>query len=221
MPWEFWTDEERSLVIKEGYKDLVLTSTEVKPYLNASKAHFYAQWLIPIIAAGVCYGPLRVSLLARSYRKSPSIGFKSTQQITQIVPCCLEVSPSPGSTLALSTFRSKASRFEHWKRCGAKLEAAWKFITTSFRIQQHPPQLIKKHGNYINKETAVGLANYTLSKTKLPTFYPTPQQPPKLKKSSYDDGTKQLNTNHYKDIIFPLIIIAWSIQQQVDFIYDQ
>jgi hypothetical protein len=26
MPWEFWTEEERALVIKEGYKDLVLTS---------------------------------------------------------------------------------------------------------------------------------------------------------------------------------------------------
>lgn len=26
MPWEFWTEEEKALVIKEGYKDLVLTS---------------------------------------------------------------------------------------------------------------------------------------------------------------------------------------------------
>jgi hypothetical protein len=26
MPWEFWTDEERSLVIKGGYRDLVLSS---------------------------------------------------------------------------------------------------------------------------------------------------------------------------------------------------
>lgn len=77
MPWEFWTDEERSLVIKEGYKDLVLSSAEVKPYLNASRIHFYAQWLVPIVAAGVCYGPLRVSLLASAYRKHPQLGFRS------------------------------------------------------------------------------------------------------------------------------------------------
>jgi hypothetical protein len=26
MPWEFWTEEERSLVIRDSYKDLTLTS---------------------------------------------------------------------------------------------------------------------------------------------------------------------------------------------------
>lgn len=92
MPWEFWTDEERSLVIKEGYKDLVLSSAEVKPYLNASRIHFYAQWLVPIVAAGVCYGPLRVSLLASAYRKHPQLGFRSKRWIIKAVRCCSEVS---------------------------------------------------------------------------------------------------------------------------------
>ena len=66
MPWEFWTDEERSLVIKEGYKDLVLSSTEVKPYLNASRAHFYTQWIVPLVAAGVCFGASRSHHARRS-----------------------------------------------------------------------------------------------------------------------------------------------------------
>lgn len=92
MPWEFWTDEERSLVIREGYKDLVLTSAEVKPYLNASRLHFYTQWLVPLLAAGVCFGPLRVSLLATAYRKHPSKGLKSMLGMIQAVRCYSEVS---------------------------------------------------------------------------------------------------------------------------------
>lgn len=87
MPWEFWTEEERSLVIKEGYKDLILTSKEVKPYLNASRAHFYTQWIVPILALGVSFGPLRVSLLAKAYRKHPSLGYQSKYKNTQVVLC--------------------------------------------------------------------------------------------------------------------------------------
>lgn len=92
MPWEFWTDEERSLVIKEGYKNLILTSSEVKPYLNSSRLHFYTQWLVPILAAGFCYGPLRVSLLAKAYRKHPSLGLRSTCWPMQAVLSFSEVS---------------------------------------------------------------------------------------------------------------------------------
>jgi hypothetical protein len=76
MPWEFWTEEERSLVIKEGYKDLVLTSREVKPYLNSSRIHFYTQWFVPILSAGLFFGPLRATALASAYKKHPSLGFK-------------------------------------------------------------------------------------------------------------------------------------------------
>jgi hypothetical protein len=98
MPWEFWTDEERSLVIKEGYKDLVLSSAEVKPYLNASRLHFYTQWLVPLAAAGVCFGPLRVSLLANAYRRHPNIGLRRRSCAIQRVRCCWEVSRWGGST---------------------------------------------------------------------------------------------------------------------------
>ena len=77
MPWEFWTEEERSLVIREGYKDLVLTSAEVKPYLDASRLHFFTQWLVPIAAAAACFGPLKGTLLRSAYKKHPSLGFRS------------------------------------------------------------------------------------------------------------------------------------------------
>ena len=85
MPWEFWTEEERSLVIKEGYKDLVLSSKEVKPYLDASRVHFYTQWIVPLAVAGLCFGPLRGSLLAKAYKKHPSVGFKSKDVVIQAV----------------------------------------------------------------------------------------------------------------------------------------
>lgn len=78
MPWEFWTEEERSLVIRESYKGLSLTSSEVKPYLDASRLHFWTQWIVPLAAAGVCFGPLRGTLLASSYKKHLYIGLRST-----------------------------------------------------------------------------------------------------------------------------------------------
>jgi hypothetical protein len=82
MPWEFWTEEERSLVIKEGYRDLVLNSREVKPYLDASRMHFYTQWLVPLAVAGLTFGPLRGSVFANAYKKHPTIGLRSTFNIT-------------------------------------------------------------------------------------------------------------------------------------------
>lgn len=77
MPWEFWTEEERALVIRESYRDLALTSEEVKPYLDASRMHFYTQWLVPIAAAAVCFGPLRSTILVNAYKKSPTLGYRS------------------------------------------------------------------------------------------------------------------------------------------------
>lgn len=88
MPWEFWTEEEKSLVIKEGYKDLILTSKEVKPYLNCSRLHFYTQWLVPIAAAAICFGPLRATLLANAYKKHQTLGLKCILGVMQIVRLC-------------------------------------------------------------------------------------------------------------------------------------
>ena len=92
MPWEFWTEEERSLVIGEGYKDLVLTSKEVKPYLDASRLHFYTQWVVPLAAAALCFGPFRGSVLANAYKKHPFVGYRSKQKVTQLAAPSREVS---------------------------------------------------------------------------------------------------------------------------------
>lgn len=87
MPWEFWTEEEKALVIRESYRDLSLTSKEVKPYLDASRIHFYTQWIVPIAAASVAFGPLRGSILANYYRRSAAVGFRSTWFWRQQAPC--------------------------------------------------------------------------------------------------------------------------------------
>lgn len=75
MPWEFWTEEERSLVIREGYRDLVLSSPEVKQYLNVSRTHFWTQWLVPLGVAGALVGPAR-NILAGSFRRHLTVGYK-------------------------------------------------------------------------------------------------------------------------------------------------
>lgn len=103
MPWEFWTEEERSLVIREGYKDLSLTSNEVKPYLDASRTHFYTQWLVPLAAAAVCFGPFKSTLLLNAYKKHPAIGLRSTSSSTQPAQQFSAASPSSGSTSVPST----------------------------------------------------------------------------------------------------------------------
>lgn len=76
LPWEFWTDEERSLVIKEGYKNLIITSPEIKSYLNTSRLHFWTQWLVPLAVAGLAFGPLKSTFFASSYRTHPTLGLK-------------------------------------------------------------------------------------------------------------------------------------------------
>ena len=91
MSWKYWTDEERSLVIRESYRDCVLTSKEVKPYLDASRIHFYTQWIVPLAAAFICFGPFRGTLLANAYKKHPSIGFRSIIVVMQAVQLCLVV----------------------------------------------------------------------------------------------------------------------------------
>ena len=86
MPWKFWTEQERSLVIREAYKDLTLTSKEFKPYLDESRIHFYTQWS----ASSNCWSllwPLRATLLASAYNKHPSLGFRSIFIIIKTAHC--------------------------------------------------------------------------------------------------------------------------------------
>ena len=81
MPWEFWTEEERSLVIREGYRDLIITSPEVKQYLDVSRTHFWTQWLVPLGVAAAVFGPFR-GIFAHSFRQHVTVGYKRTQYRT-------------------------------------------------------------------------------------------------------------------------------------------
>ena len=122
MPWEFWTDEERSLVIREGYKDLIINSKQVKPYLDASRLHFYTQWLVPLTAAALCFGPFRGSLLANVYKKSPLLGYKCMSSSIQTAQPSPAVSLSLGSTSVPSTSRRKTSKYAPSPTCGTRSE---------------------------------------------------------------------------------------------------
>jgi hypothetical protein len=75
-PWRFWTDEERSLVLKTAYERMALNSKEIKPYLDATRTHFYTQWLIPIGFVGFTGLVLKPTILQKAFRKHPNTGFK-------------------------------------------------------------------------------------------------------------------------------------------------
>lgn len=76
MPWEFWTDEEKSLVIQNGYRRLILTSKDIRSYLNTTRAHFYTQWLGPISAFAFSNVVLRTTVFSSAYKKHPMIGHR-------------------------------------------------------------------------------------------------------------------------------------------------
>lgn len=50
MPWDFWTDEERSWVIFQGYERFMLKSSEVAPYLRSSRINILGNLLFPVVA---------------------------------------------------------------------------------------------------------------------------------------------------------------------------
>ena len=72
--WEIWTDEERSLVIGEAYKRMILNSSEVQPYLSTSRMHSITQWLVPLSLAAVYQGVLKNTAFKTFYRMSPNMG---------------------------------------------------------------------------------------------------------------------------------------------------
>lgn len=75
VPWYFWTDEERSYVIKQGYERLYLSSEEVKPYLDVTKRHYITQWLVPAaLAVTYQFGLKNLSFFNTFYRKSQAQG---------------------------------------------------------------------------------------------------------------------------------------------------
>lgn len=73
-PWEFWTEEEKSHVIHEAYREHYLDSAEVKKYLDISKKHMYTQFLIPALAGVGYFGFLKDTVFRGLYRKSPHYG---------------------------------------------------------------------------------------------------------------------------------------------------
>lgn len=73
-PWEFWTEEEKSQVIYQAYKDHYLNSGEVKKYLDISKRHMYTQFLVPALSGVAYFGILKDSLFKGLYRRSPYYG---------------------------------------------------------------------------------------------------------------------------------------------------
>jgi len=68
----------------------------VKSYLDASRIHFYTQWIVPLAVGALCFGPLRGTVLANAYKKHPSLGYKSIVVVMQAAPLSLEVSLSSG-----------------------------------------------------------------------------------------------------------------------------
>lgn len=75
VPWYFWTDEERSYVIKQAYERLYLTSEQVKPYLDVTRRHYFAQWLVPaVLTVGYQFGLKNLSFFNNIYRKSQTRG---------------------------------------------------------------------------------------------------------------------------------------------------
>ena len=81
FPWEFWTEEEKALVIRESYKIGSIFSKEVKPYLDSSRVHFWTQWLVPISAFALLLGPLKRPLFGSAFMKHRYIGYRSTSTL--------------------------------------------------------------------------------------------------------------------------------------------
>ena len=50
LPWDFWTEEERSWVIFQGYERYMLKSSEVAPYLRNARANQFGNALFPVAA---------------------------------------------------------------------------------------------------------------------------------------------------------------------------
>lgn len=64
MPWDFWTDEERSWVVNQAYERFMLKSSEVQRYLTLARLHQVVGWVFPV---GAWYAS---SFLTKSWRVS-------------------------------------------------------------------------------------------------------------------------------------------------------
>lgn len=74
MPWEFWTEEQKSQVIYQAYKEHYLTSKEVKSYLDVGRTHMITQFIVPALTGIGYFGFFKDSFASTLYRRSPRIG---------------------------------------------------------------------------------------------------------------------------------------------------
>lgn len=49
MPWDFWTDEERSYVINQAYTEFFLKPEEIQPYLRRGRLLTLTNWIFPVV----------------------------------------------------------------------------------------------------------------------------------------------------------------------------
>lgn len=75
LPWYFWTDEERSYVIKQAYERLYINSEDVKPYLDVTRRHYISQYVVPAgLAIAYQFGLRHTSFFNNFYRMSLNQG---------------------------------------------------------------------------------------------------------------------------------------------------
>jgi hypothetical protein len=55
LPWDFWTDEEKSWVINQGYERFMLKSDELKSYLRSSRLLTITNALVPMATLFASY----------------------------------------------------------------------------------------------------------------------------------------------------------------------
>jgi hypothetical protein len=64
MAWDFWTDEEKSYVVWQGYDRYLLKSSEVKEYLHHSRMLSITNFAFPVVSyltfRLLRAGPLRI-----------------------------------------------------------------------------------------------------------------------------------------------------------------
>jgi hypothetical protein len=71
LPWDFWTDEERSWVISQGYERYMLKSKEVSGYLWYSRCNQISNLVFPVaVFAASCFLTGRSINVGRTYLRT-------------------------------------------------------------------------------------------------------------------------------------------------------
>lgn len=135
-PWEFWTEEERSQVIHQAYKDHYLTSKEIKHYLDVSKAHMYTQFIVPALAGVGYFGFFKNTLAAPLYRRNPIYGFLGKSNNIQVVLLLWHWQVSSGWTWVHSISANNKSSKKFSMFCTTRSELPWNCLTICCQEQE-------------------------------------------------------------------------------------